>query len=158
MLIEKAWAKANGGYENIAGGNYLPGSGGFMQAFTGKQTEAYRSTEAPAVDESKPGKTQTITPEKVSSDELFDKMHEAFQDGRSLTFGTLKTTNPDLVKEIGDVTSRENHNLSEWHGYAVMNVQEENGKRTVTAFNPWGRTETYDFSQLAKYLDRVYIN
>lgn len=154
MLIEKAWAKLNGGYENIAGGNYLPGSGGFMQALTGQQTEALRAREALQVDESevKPNQTPPLQPTQVPAEELFTRMNEAFRNGRAMTFGTIKTKDPGLESEI------DARGLSAWHGYAITNVEEVNGQRRITAFNPWGTTSTYDFNEIARYLDRVYIN
>lgn len=113
-LIEKAWAKLKGGYEQIRGSKVKMKSQDAMAAITGKETK-------------------TVKPKSLSDDELIKVMNDAAKKGWPMTLGAY------TKDEVDDKTREEAKRLGIVfnHAYAVMGVDE--GSKEVSLYNPWGK-------------------
>lgn len=112
-LMEKAYAKMNGGYEAIGNG----GNGGTaLTAITGKPSEY-------------------VTNRSLGSDALYARLREATEHRRPMTANTFSKGDTKKDKAYGA------NGLSSWHVYSVLGAGEQGGDRYVTLRNPWASNE-----------------
>jgi hypothetical protein len=109
QVLEKAYAKWKGGYENIGEGGEAKDA---LMALTGK--------------------TSTYTPElsKVDPDKTWQSMTQATADHRPMVSGTFD--------EKHQPVSYKKEDIIEGHDYTVLKAYESNGERLVDVRNPWG--------------------
>jgi hypothetical protein len=130
-LIEKAWAKLKGGYEDIRGSKVKMKSDDAMQAVTGKDT-------------------RTVRPKSLGDDELLKVMGDAMVRGWSMTLGAY--TKDDVDEKTRDEAQKLGIVFN--HAYAVMGVDARS--REVTLYNPWGRA--YKVPKLTPDLVKKFYN
>ncbi len=108
-VLEKAYAKWKGGYENIGEGGEAKDA---LMALTGQ--------------------TSTYTPElkKVDPDQLWSTMVSATKEQRPMVSGTFD--------EKHQPTDYKAEDIIEGHDYTVLRAYTENGERLVDVRNPWG--------------------
>lgn len=136
MLIEKAWAKLKGGYENIRGSKVRMTSADAMQAVSGKET-------------------RTIRPQSLSDEELIKVMAEASQKKWAMTLGAFTKESVDEstrneAQKLGIVFN---------HAYAVTGVDQAKGE--ISLYNPWGKeykVPTLTAAQVKKFYSVLHIN
>jgi hypothetical protein len=134
MLIEKAWAKLKGGYEDIRGKRIRMTSTDAMQAITGKSTRALR-------------------PAHMEEDELFTVLADAQTKGWPMTLGVKNQSDPEAIKASKAVGLVPNH------AYAILKVDAE--AKTLELYNPWGAEYSVPlikFESLQKYVSGIDIN
>ncbi len=109
QVLEKAYAKWKGGYENIGEGGEAKDA---LMALTGK--------------------TSSYTPElsKVNPDTLWQQMTQATADNRPMVSGTFDAKHEPVNYKKEDII--------EGHDYTVLKAYESNGERLVDVRNPWG--------------------
>ncbi len=116
MLIEKAFAKYAGHYEEIRGKKTPDGD--VFGMLTGVSS-GYRTMSA------------------LSSDALLDLCEAAVREGKPVSFGAINTSASEELqrsaKEAGVVLN---------HAYALEGV--DKGKRTISLRNPWGSKHLFD--------------
>jgi len=136
MLIEKAWAKLKGGYEQIRGSKVQMKSPDAMQAMTGN-------------------KTTTILTGSTAGEDLLKALDEAHQKGLPMTAGTYddKHFDEETLKKMGAKGVHGNH------AYAIVSVDAK--KKTIELYNPWGKEYAHpvlDVAEFKKYYETVHIN
>ncbi len=111
-LVEKAFAKWQGGYEVINQGGYPEDA---LYALTGRTSDYV-------------GDLQTAKPAKV-----WNLLTEATKDHRPMAAGTWSQDDFKLnYEKVG---------LVDGHAYSVLGASEQDGKQMVTLRNPWGEQE-----------------
>ncbi len=138
MLVEKAWAKLKGGYEDIRGNkmNDKMKNQDAMEALTGNRT------------------TKVMTASK-SDEDLLTLLDEAARNSRPMTAGTFDKKHFD--EDALDAMSSKGIHAN--HAYAVVSVDAEKG--TVELFNPWGKEyqrPVLDMGTFRQYYRQVQIN
>lgn len=134
LIIEKAYAEAKGGYENIRNGG---DPSEFMEALTGRTATSY-------------------APMGIISGVSYDQLKSDFDSGKNIAFCTLPQPQPSLFYSppLG-------YNLINSHCYAVQNIYTDaNGKRMVQLYNPWGSDHPapIPFDDLAANFSKVVVN
>jgi calpain-15 len=111
-LVEKAFAKWQGGYEVINQGGYPEDA---LFALTGRTSDYVEDL-------------QTAKPAKV-----WNLLTEATKDHRPMAAGTWSQDDFKLnYEKVG---------LVDGHAYSVLGASEKDGQQTVTLRNPWGEQE-----------------
>ena len=134
MLIEKAWAKLKGGYEDIRGSKVRMSSTDAMQAITGKET-------------------RTLRPGSMGEDELFTVLADAEAKGWPVTLGVKNVSDPNEVRAVKATGLVPNH------AFAVMKVDRPG--KTLSVYNPWGaeyKVPALTYDSLSKYVQTIQIN
>lgn len=108
MLLEKAYAKHKGGYDQIEGGN--PGVA--MEIFTQKNSE-------------------THTTKNMDSDEILTLLKENLDKGNPITASTK-----DLGNDKKAIKEADDNGVYEKHAYVITGVDTKN--KTISLHNPWG--------------------
>lgn len=136
MLIEKAWAKLKGGYEQIRGSKVRMESEDAMEAMTGnKTTTVYTSSKDDAT--------------------LLELLAKAADKGLPMTAGVY--TKDRFDQETLDKMSAQG--VYPNHAYAVVSV--DRAKGTVELYNPWGKETkrpVLEMGEFKKYYQSVHIN
>ena len=135
-LVEKAWAKLKGGYEQIRGKKIDMKSGDAMEAITGE-------------------KSKTLYTASLGEDELLKAMVAADDKELPMTLGSRSKGSFD------DETLEKMHEQGVYpnHAYAVIDVDESG--RTVHLYNPHGPQKKHpelDIEDVKKYYSKVRIN
>jgi hypothetical protein len=109
QVLEKAYAKWKGGYENIGEGGEAKDA---LMALTGKSS--------------------SYTPElsKVDPDKTWQSMVAASNEKRPMVSGTFDEKHQPVNYKKEDII--------EGHDYTVLKAYESNGQRLVDVRNPWG--------------------
>lgn len=112
-LLEKAWAKVKGNYDNIDGGFVNTG----MRALAGVPVFSYK-------------KTDYQTDAKIT--ELYNILKAADDANYVIGFGT-----------DGNGNDQENNscNMAMSHAYTILSVFELDSTKVILARNPWGATD-----------------
>ncbi len=136
MLIEKAWAKLKGGYEEIRGSKVRMKSEDAMEALTGN-------------------KTTTIYTSSKDDKTLLELLAAAADKGLPMTAGvyTQDRFDQETLQKMRSQGVHANH------AYAVVNV--DRAKGTVELYNPWGketRRPVLEMAEFKKYYQTVHIN
>lgn len=136
MLIEKAWAKLKGGYEEIRGSKVRMKSEDAMEALTGnKTTSIYTSSKDDAT--------------------LLELLARAADKGLPMTAGvyTQERFDQETLQKMRSQGVHANH------AYAVVNV--DRAKGTIELYNPWGKETkrpVLEMAEFKKYYQTVHIN
>jgi hypothetical protein len=134
MLIEKAWAKLKGGYEDIRGSKVRMSSTDAMQAITGKETRVLR-------------------PGSMNEAELFTVLADAQAKGWPATLGVKNLT------DVNEIKAAKATGLVPNHAFAILKVDQ--AAKTLTLYNPWGaeyKVPPITFDTLSKYVQNIQIN
>ena len=123
-LIEKAFAKAHGGYDALSGGQ----TGEAIEDFTGGvTTEIYT--------------TNILSKEKFWTEELSKVGKDFLFDGTDAMFRGWRATLNAEWEDEWDAKIRQTRKMGivGRHAYAVLNIYEGHGERLVQVRNPWVR-------------------
>lgn len=134
MLIEKAWAKLKGGYEEIRGNKIKMSSTDAMQAITGKETREIKDHAA------------------MGDEELVQVLQDAQDQGWPVTLGVKNLTDEAEIKACRAA------GLSKNHAFAVLEV--DKAGKSVKVHNPWGveYAATVSVDAIKKYVRQIQIN
>lgn len=136
MLIEKAWAKLKGGYEQIRGSKVRMKSEDAMEAITGN-------------------KTTTIYTSSKDEATLLELLARAFDKGLPMTAGVYTQDHFDQ-ETLQKMRSKGVHAN---HAYAIVRVDKNKG--TIELYNPWGKDTkrpVLEMGEFKKYYQSVHIN
>lgn len=136
MLIEKAWAKLKGGYEQIRGSKVRMKSEDAMEALTGN-------------------KTTTVFTSSKDNETLLELLAKAADKGLPMTAGvyTQDRFDQETLQKMRSQGVHANH------AYAVVGV--DRAKGTIELYNPWGKDTkrpVLDMGDFKKYYQSVHIN
>ena len=135
-LVEKAWAKLKGGYEQIRGSKVDMQSGDAMEAITGKRSKTIRTS-------------------SIGDDELLTALAEAEEKQLPMTMGSRTEKSFD-EKEL-EAMHEEGVHCN--HAYSVIEVDREG--RKVRLYNPHGpqtKQPLLEIEEVKKYYSVVHIN
>ncbi len=136
MLVEKAWAKLKGGYEQIRGSKVRMKSEDAMEALTGN-------------------KTTTIYTSSKDDKTLLELLAAAADKGLPMTAGVY--TQDRFDQETLQKMRAEGVHAN--HAYAVVSVDKAKG--TIELYNPWGKEfkrPVLGMTEFKKYYQSVHIN
>lgn len=136
MLIEKAWAKLKGGYEQIRGSKVSMKSRDAMEALIGNKTSTYYTA-------------------RTDDDELLKVLEQASNKGLPCTAGTYSKKHFDeaTLEEMDKKGVHPNH------AYAVVRVDQK--KKTIELYNPWGKEyarPNLTVAEFKRYYQVVHVN
>ncbi|MBM4398293.1 MAG: hypothetical protein FJ087_21715 [Deltaproteobacteria bacterium] len=135
-LVEKAWAKLKGGYEQIRGSKIRMSSTDAMEAVTGKRTTTYYTSSTP-------------------DDRLLKALDEACAKGMPATAGVHTKDRFDEAT----ITTMKGKGVYCNHAYAVVSV--DTGSKTIELYNPWGKETARPklaIDEFRKFYSVVHVN
>jgi hypothetical protein len=136
MLIEKAWAKLKGGYEQIRGSKVRMKSEDAMEAVSGRKTKVVYLSDG-------------------NKDTIFQTISAALQKGAAVTAGSrgekeLSAEEWGKARKLGVYAN---------HMYAVVSVDVNKG--VINLYNPWGaeyKVSPLSADDFVKYYELVNLN